>query len=78
MNFCDMLARLFAKSRTKCGRWGAIQRDLEYFLRKKLKKKPGEQVDLVAHLLASWHLYQVPRFFNTLLPVGGSGHADAL
>jgi hypothetical protein len=27
--------------------------------------------DLVAHLLASWPLYQLPRFFNTLLPVGG-------
>jgi hypothetical protein len=27
--------------------------------------------DLVAHLLASWPLYQLPRIFNTLLPVGG-------
>jgi hypothetical protein len=50
---------------------GLYRETFRIFFKKKAKKKPGEQVDLVAHLLASWPLYQLPRFFNTLLPVGG-------
>jgi hypothetical protein len=64
-----------------CRSWGEFLHLALFDLSLKHERRAHAlETDLVAHLLASWPLYQLPRFFNTLLPVGGGGgggHKDA-